>query len=325
MIAHSAFIPMFAMLGDRFALINNIACVGLDAACLVLQRRGKFALAGLIFFCAISGHTGYCVLAFGKDAGLLYYYLTLAALVFFSNWRIAFKVCGALALSAQCIFFFEYASAHPPFVTLSQELLSLWRASNVLANIAAIAFSAYYFTRMADEAEKKLRYQASYDYLTGVPNRRTIMEALETELLRSRREGRGFGVIMSDIDHFKAINDSRGHLAGDEALKGVVEALSAILRPYDLIGRYGGEEFIVIVPGADIAATREIAERMRQAVDAQSFHYEGRDIRVTMSFGVTAVEDAALANEVDAILAVADAALYDAKERGRNAVAERRI
>jgi diguanylate cyclase (GGDEF)-like protein len=167
-------------------------------------------------------------------------------------------------------------------------------------------------------ARERLRYAASHDSLTGLYNRGEITAFLARELARSRREHSSVGIILADIDHFKAVNDTLGHGAGDEVLKIVAHRLRMQVRSFDGVGRYGGEEFLVILPGCNLESITRRAEQLRAAVgDLPAL--EGR--RVTLSMGVVAA-DAAVdgAPNAECLLKEADAALYRAKMHGRNRV-----
>jgi diguanylate cyclase (GGDEF)-like protein len=168
-------------------------------------------------------------------------------------------------------------------------------------------------------AQRQLREQATRDALTGLWNRRAILEILERELSRSSREGRPVGVILADLDYFKAINDEHGHLAGDRVLAETGKRMVAALRPYDGIGRFGGEEFLMVLPGCDAGVTRILAERLRRRVAGRSVEVDGKELAVTLSLGVSAWESGRLDN-VAGLLRVADEALYRAKADGRNRV-----
>lgn len=167
-------------------------------------------------------------------------------------------------------------------------------------------------------AREQLRIQATHDSLTGLFNRRAIQEALDREATRCRREKKPVGVIMADVDHFKLINDTYGHQAGDAVLQEIARRMSASLRAYDSVGRYGGEEFLVVVPGSDLAAAAELAERLRQGIAAQPVSTDSAMISVTVSLGVAVSADQP--GGLDDLLRRADEALYAAKDRGRNRV-----
>jgi len=167
------------------------------------------------------------------------------------------------------------------------------------------------------EAQKALRREASRDGLTGLWNRKAILDIFERELLRSQRGGGSVGVIMADVDHFKAVNDSRGHVAGDLVLRIIASEIAAVVRPYDSVGRYGGEEFLIVVPGCDASETWELAERIRNGVANCSVVAEGSSVNVSLSLGIAAGNSAA---DLEELLHAADTALYQAKNAGRNRV-----
>jgi two-component system, cell cycle response regulator len=166
-------------------------------------------------------------------------------------------------------------------------------------------------------AREELRFRATHDGLTGIPNRAMVMEALNREAARQVREARPFGVVLVDIDHFKNINDTYGHLCGDDVLKAVVERMKACIRPYDVIGRYGGEEFLVVVPAVDGPGAMALAERIRRIVESQPVRMPAGDLTVTVSLGVAVSADPKQTDARD-VLRLADEALYRAKNGGRN-------
>jgi diguanylate cyclase (GGDEF)-like protein len=169
------------------------------------------------------------------------------------------------------------------------------------------------------ESQRRFREQAMRDGLTGLLNRAAVLAALERELARGQREGRPVGVLLADVDHFKGVNDTLGHQAGDEVLRQVAARLASALRPYDAVGRYGGEEFLIVLPGCDGPALADLAERVRQRVAAAPVTWEGEAVAVTLSVGAAA---RAAADDADpaALLRAADEALYRAKRAGRNRV-----
>lgn len=167
------------------------------------------------------------------------------------------------------------------------------------------------------KAQDALRWEATRDGLTGLWNRKAVLEILERELQRSERHGLPVGVIMADVDHFKAINDSRGHATGDRALEIIASEINAVVRPYDSVGRYGGEEFIIVAPGCGPHATWELAERIRAYVSACNIVAGGVQLNVSLSLGFAAGNSSA---EMERLLHDADTALYQAKNAGRDRV-----
>lgn len=168
-------------------------------------------------------------------------------------------------------------------------------------------------------AGEELLYRATHDNLTGMVNRGVIMDTLRRERARQVREGGAFGVVLVDLDHFKYVNDTYGHVAGDEVLREAALRMMACVRPYDSVGRHGGEEFLIVVPSSDAMGTMGLAERMRRAIEAEPMMANSIPIAMTASFGVTTSVDKSPLDPQE-ILRLADAALYRAKERGRNRV-----
>ncbi len=164
------------------------------------------------------------------------------------------------------------------------------------------------------EAERR----AQTDPLTGVLNRRSLIERLDAACLRARARGLPISLLFIDLDHFKEINDSFGHQAGDACLRAIIEPIHAELRQSDVIGRYGGEEFVVILSSADAAAASPIAHRILQRIAGVSVEGFGRPIRLTCSIGIAASDTLGVWGEN--LIARADAALYAAKRMGRNQV-----
>ncbi len=169
-------------------------------------------------------------------------------------------------------------------------------------------------------AREALRVQATRDALTGVMNRATAFEALQKELSRSERSGRALGLAMIDLDHFKSVNDTFGHQAGDLVLKEAARRMVQILRPYDQIGRYGGEEFMAILPDCDLACATSAAERLRSGLAGQPIVLENnQSLVVTASMGIFSTSEYPRTS-IEELIRTADVALYRAKRLGRNRV-----
>src|ERR1700735_2941646 len=166
------------------------------------------------------------------------------------------------------------------------------------------------------EAREQLRFRATYDALTGVANRAVVMDALRSELSRQVREHRPFGVVLIDIDHFKRINDTHGHICGDAVLKEVAQRMKSSVRPYDTVGRYGGEEFLIVVSSSDEQGTMNLAERVRFALESRPINTDAGEVSVTVSCGVAV--SSGKGEDPQSLLRLADEALYRAKQQGRN-------
>ena len=169
------------------------------------------------------------------------------------------------------------------------------------------------------EAREQMRFKATHDALTGLWNHGMILDVLQREVSRGQREGNSVAILMCDLDHFKRINDSYGHQVGDELLQETARRLSNSVRPYDAVGRYGGEEFLVLMPGCDGARARERAEEIRVSVGECPAMTARGPVAFTLSVGALASGDWGRAS-AERLLKEADAALYRAKEAGRNRV-----
>ena len=172
--------------------------------------------------------------------------------------------------------------------------------------------------RMLKEREKYKKLSL-IDQLTGISNRRHLFQELKKYFRKHKEVKRPLSLLMIDVDDFKKINDTYGHEVGDEVLKKVAETISKSVRKFDFVGRYGGEEFIVILPGADIRRAIEIAERIRKNIEAQIFTYDGVEIKATVSLGVAEMlKDKP--RSVNDLIKIADMRMYRAKISGKNKV-----
>jgi two-component system cell cycle response regulator len=183
-----------------------------------------------------------------------------------------------------------------------------------------------YRTRIGERVinlERRIMELANTDALTGLLNRRSFMERMEQEMSRAQREKRPLSFILADIDHFKTVNDTYGHQIGDLVLQRCAGKLATTARPYDFVGRYGGEEFVVCLAGADGLQAGSVAKRMRQQIEDMEIMLpdDSGKVRITASFG-TASYTIESGEKVDLLIKKADDALYLAKDKGRNCVCD---
>jgi two-component system chemotaxis response regulator CheY len=173
--------------------------------------------------------------------------------------------------------------------------------------------------RQLEEAHVKIKAMAETDELTQLPNRRTVLQRLDEEISRAERYGHPLSIVLLDIDHFKDVNDTYGHPAGDTVLRQTAKKLSGAIRDTDLLGRYGGEEFLAVLAQTDLPGARKLAERIRTEIESHVFDLgNGTNLRKTVSLGASTWNHGS--DSADELIARADAALYLAKEGGRNRV-----
>ena len=195
------------------------------------------------------------------------------------------------------------------------------QASTYLAVLGVLLVNSMGFVLMQmEQALARQHDLAIHDGLTGVHNRVALLDALKRHLAQSRRSGTPLALLMIDIDHFKAVNDRHGHLAGDEVLRQVARLAGQRLRHADFLARYGGEEFLALLPGTDAAGARVVAEAVRQGIAERPMLVDGQAIAVTVSVGVCAAVPGNTPGAADALIAASDQALYQAKAQGRNRV-----
>jgi diguanylate cyclase (GGDEF)-like protein len=206
-------------------------------------------------------------------------------------------------------------------ILLKGEIVAEDMAMSVIIPSLVAPLVVYGFLRLLrdlERLERELRVLATLDTLTHTYNRRHFLELAERECARAARHNVPLALLMVDVDHFKNINDTWGHLAGDDALRGIADACRSTIRRSDLLARYGGEEFVILSPQAGVRNAAQLAERLRARTQSIRIESLGRTIPVTVSIGVAEFQPQRM--DLDALIAEADRALYDAKRKGRDRV-----
>lgn len=212
---------------------------------------------------------------------------------------------------------YAYADVHQgAFLRIAAQLSALIEKGRLYQEL-------YELNERLTAAQAELQELATKDALTGIFNRRGILDLLTSQFSKSRRERGQMAVILVDVDHFKRINDHYGHSVGDVVLREIAARLSGHLRQYNHVGRFGGEEFLIVLGDQDCAHGLAIAERLCEVISAQPICHGEHQFDITISAGVARAEDLSHLRGSDALVVLADKALYDAKDAGRNCVAFR--
>lgn len=320
-------IGMHVLLGFFFwwlqsmeAFLANLVTFGVAVYAVYLNRQYRYAFASLIYILTTTIVVSFQIMVFGMEVGLFYYYLNMAMLIIFTNWKNTHKVWGIAFVAILAMVMHQFVYFQTPMVILDRNIVHFWHHFNLILNMFAIGHSAYFFMKIADQAEERLIIQAKTDFVTGVKNRGALMTTLDHEIEHHLPLGGGIGVIMGDIDHFKKINDTYGHIAGDMVLASISQLLVQCLRESDVIGRYGGEEFLMICHVRDLRTLESIAQRMRETIARHRFETMNETLSVTMSFGVVYIKynDENITSEK--VIDLVDQQLYASKSNGRNMV-----
>jgi diguanylate cyclase (GGDEF)-like protein len=271
------------------------------------DKKGYAATSVYVTCCLLMGFVLFVDLAtpLGIAIGVLY---VIVVLLSFWSPSVKFTYCIAVVSSLLTIGVYMYKPS----------VAEMWK---VIFNRSIALFVIWVTTFLGVKikgAEQRLVEMASHDFLTGLLNRRELFNRLSIETSRVRRTNEALSLIMIDIDHFKNINDRHGHISGDMVLKEVAHRLREGIRDYDLICRFGGEEFLVMAPQTDLHHANELAERLRKVISERPFRIEDASpVTITISAGVTRLLEG---ESVETMISRADMALYHAKGLGRNRV-----
>lgn len=275
-------------------------------------------IIGIVFTVLISNVPLLATLAgLGFGAGLLVLALLLqrqqGATEGPARWLL---IVGYLVGGAGCFFRALVATVDPAAVTVIAQPGIFQGISFLIAFAVILVTSVGFLLLQKERAEEIAQKLAVTDPLTGTFNRRTFLELADKEISRAQRATTPLSLVMIDLDHFKKVNDEYGHLAGDEVLKRSVAILQGCLRREDLLVRFGGEEFCILLPNVSLDAATQMAERIRESVERAEFTFNGHSIPVTISLGVASM--LSKSDTTALLIGRADEALYSAKRTGRN-------
>ncbi len=280
------------------------------------RRFFDILISGMAVFCI------YMIYVAVLDKSAAYWLLIFPLMaLYLRGYKVGLYYCLALNSIVWFYFFFPLLPHHMVWDDTIAKIRFISAMSIITYLSYLYEYARYNFQKELLDLSAKLDKAARTDELTGLPNRRDMQERVEYEAERSSRSGMPFCIIMADIDDFKDINDSYGHDCGDLVLKSVAVNLKHQLRRMDIVSRWGGEEFMFLLPETEIDGAVLFAERLRLHIEAHKLPYESATIGLTMSFGVA---EFSRPGNIDSLLKNADEALYEAKSSGKNKVVSRR-
>jgi len=294
----------------------NVVSVAMYALAYRLARRQRLRWAALLIWLEAFPHAVIGTLMTGWDSGFHYLLLMFIPSVILTNARQKARAFVVALLVFLGVLDF-LARELGPLAPLSANALTALKWLNITIFVTMFSSLASYYRQKIFQAERSLHAQATQDALTGLYNRRHFRLMAEQELARCNRTGNCASLLIMDIDFFKMINDTYGHETGDLVLTSIARTLKQGVREMDTLARWGGEEFVLLMPGIDAAEALVVAERFRQAVAQTPVIFSSGEIHCTLSFGVTQLE---AGETLGATIARADRALYRSKVTGKNRV-----
>lgn len=317
-VTHIAFAVLFyqsQVVAMSWVNVGSVLTYVLAAA---LLRRDQVAAGMFVMIFEVAAHAILAVITVGWESGF-HYYLLIVIPVFLANQvnKWPFKIAFATTLTVSYVALDWYLRKAAPMFEMSATTLAYLHRFNLVTTIAILSGLTVLYVHLITQAEARLHQLATTDSLTGLMNRRCMLDALAREQALRQRKPHPSTVLLVDIDHFKKLNDTFGHNMGDWALKAVAEVLKNGVREMDFVARWGGEEFLIVLPHASIEGARPVAERLRLSISELRFPAKDHPLRVSATLGLA---EMGIGEEADQAIQRADAALYKGKNEGRNQV-----
>lgn len=325
LIAHVFFLLLFVYLNIPELIIFNVVSIAAYIYCMGLNRNNKFLSAITIAFIEINAHAIIATEFIGWDSGF-YYYLIGVGPVAFLNERLSMTtkiVYSIISMLVLIVLYNNYVSDVPEYVVEPSLLKSTYLINSVGLYIILSYFSFLYHwaSKRSDKhllsIGEKWEQLASVDMLTCLPNRRSMEERLQQEISRVYRGAAPFTLVIADIDDFKKINDSFGHIVGDYILKSLALIIREKLRKHDLVGRWGGEEFLILLPETDEQGAYDALQKVRSEISDALLKFNDEVIGATITMGACVYQHG---DDLKDCIATADSALYEGKYGGKNKV-----
>jgi len=314
---HVFLMPLFLWLGFFALAVFNIFSIVAWIYARLINGRGYTNAASIILLAEVCLHTILAVYYLGWQSGFQYYLIASIPFIMFNsrmeNTPLLMQgifVCFLFILLNAISENHAEAYIHPLVVEFLNYI-------NIMISFSALIVNSYYFRKATFVTEQQMEALANIDQLTGLTNRRGIHSILNKHYNQYTRNGVAFCLILADIDYFKKINDSYGHDCGDYVLSEVAKLFKRRLRQYDVVSRWGGEEFLLILPDTGIKDANIVAEHIRTELENHEFNFNGQKISVTMTLGVAQHKSG---NTLYDTIKQADDVLYIGKGSGRNSV-----
>lgn len=317
-VAHALFIPLFFWIDVPELAIFNVFSTLIWALAYFLNRATHHQEA--IIFAAIEGivHAALATYYLGWESNFHYYFMTIILFLFINHkQRILTIICEAILIFIGYIYLYHYTHQPDFAVGVPVAVLDSLRFINIAVNFSAFGILGYFSRIASTDTEQQMEILATTDTLTGLFNRRKMYELIDREVIRYQRDKKSFLLVITDIDHFKKFNDVYGHDCGDYVLQQVSSLMKESLRQQDTVARWGGEEFLIMLPETELAGGIQAIEKLREVLATTVYQYQENTFSVTMTFGITAYDGSC---DVDGCIKRADEALYAGKRGGRNRV-----
>lgn len=322
---HVLFLILFSWFDIKELVYFNVASLFLYCLVLYLNRKGLHGIAFGLAYLEVTAHAAFSVVLIGWGTGFFYYLLAIGPMLFFyPRHHLILKTIPAFATAVILAILFIYSLENQAFYLLGAEIITTLYISNMISTFGLLSYLAHYYSEGADQSEARFRQLSSKfeklaisDSLTGLLNRRAATQEIEAEISRFHRNGGPFVLVIGDIDDFKSYNDKLGHSGGDKVIKHIANLLKNNTRPYDIISRWGGEEFLLMLPACSLNDAVKIINDLRKKIETQPIDYNNQEINITMTFGVS---EFSKKSSLEECIEAADQALYHGKHTGKNRV-----
>lgn len=325
MVIHASFIYLFAYLNIPFMANYNIASTAIFLAAFLLNRRGWHNFGLTLILLEIPTHASLATHFIGWETGFYVYLMALIPLTFFNPALThAGKILLAIVIAGFSLALKYYADTHPAAVFISRDISNNLFYLNYFFFYVVLAFLSFYYSYAARKSEEALQRShdqidqlARTDPLTQLSNRRDTLEQLNKLLADSCTQDKPLAILLADIDNFKSFNDSYGHECGDFVLVTVADRLRQLSRATDHIGRWGGEEFIILLPHSGVDTAKRIAEKLRHAICQDELVFNNQRHNISLTFGIAICDNNC---DIQRCINQADKSLYAGKQAGKNQV-----